>query len=92
MIAPQHIIDLRKELNTAGSDMPKDIFATLFKKARDSLEMSDIEIHRLLKISLPTIVRWANGESAPHQLGRFPAISALLNEAEQKEQVAENNQ
>ncbi len=42
------------------------------------LELEDGELADILKVSRPTVSRWARGEAAPHRLGRMPALQVLI--------------
>ncbi len=68
----------------AGGAVDKDAFARLFHKAQRVLELDDTEVARALQISRPTVGRWARGESAPHALGRKPALMWLAKQAGHK--------
>lgn len=52
-------------------------FSTLFGDALRLLELEDVDIARTLRVSRPTISRWARGDSAPHPLGREPVFHVL---------------
>lgn len=67
-----------------GGAVDKDDFARLFHKAQRILELDDTEVARALQISRPTVGRWARGESAPHALGRKPALQWLAKQAGHK--------
>jgi hypothetical protein len=53
----------------------KEAFAARF--AEESQAFSDEELCRQLKISQPTIRRWREGASAPHELGRESVFQLL---------------
>jgi len=59
-------------------------FSRLFDHAQSVLEIDDIELARTLRVSRPTIGRWARGDSAPHPLGRRPVLTCLAEFAEAK--------
>jgi len=56
----------------------------LFVRAQLALEVDDTELARALRVSRPTIGRWARGDSAPHPIGRRPALMSLAELAEAK--------
>jgi len=56
--------------------MDKDAFRTLFVLL--TVNMTEEDISRLLKVSRPTIHRYGDGITAPHHLGRLPAIKNLI--------------
>ncbi len=55
--------------------MTKEQFSSAVKLALETY--SEAELARHLKVSVPTIGRWAKGESAPHPLGREVILAAL---------------
>lgn len=59
-------------------------FSRLFDCAQSVLEVDDIELARTLRVSRPTIGRWARGDSAPHPIGRGPVLMSLAELAEAK--------
>ena len=59
-------------------------FSRLFDRAQLALEIDDTELARALRVSRPTIGRWARGDSAPHPIGRKPALMSLAELAEAK--------
>jgi len=59
-------------------------FSRLFDRAQSVLEVDDTELARALKVSRPTIGRWARGDSAPHPIGRRPVLMTLAELAEAK--------
>jgi DNA-binding transcriptional regulator YiaG len=75
-----------KALNSliAGLNAPaaaeKD-FEQLFSLAQKILRLDDLEMSALLKVSRPTVGRWARGVSAPHPLARKAIFAALVKEA-----------
>ena len=61
--------ELAKNLNAALSASVD--FSALVKLAQKHLDLDDLEMSRLLKVSRPTIGRWVRGESStPHPLSR----------------------
>jgi hypothetical protein len=64
-----------------GDALSREDFAKLFAKAQRILELDDYAVARALQISRPTVGRWTRGESAPHPLGRRPALMWLAKEA-----------
>jgi len=57
--------------------MKREEFTKQFKKAFDESELSVEGAAGMLKISFPTVERWYNGESAPHELGRESVLNIL---------------
>src|SRR4051794_502083 len=64
-----------------ADDLSREAFSKLFAKAQKVLELDDVAVARALQISRPTVGRWVRGESAPHLLGRKPALQWLAREA-----------
>jgi predicted nucleic acid-binding protein len=64
-----------------GAVREREDFGRLFAKAQRILELDDFAVSRALQISRPTVGRWARGDSAPHPLGRRPALLWLAKEA-----------
>ena len=52
------------------SKMKREEFTKQFKQAFDESGLSVEDVARVFHISLPTVDRWYNGRSAPHELGR----------------------
>jgi hypothetical protein len=59
-------------------------FSRLFDHAQRVLEVDDTYLARLLRVSRPTIGRWARGDSAPHPIVRKPVLTSLADIAENK--------
>jgi len=59
-------------------------FSRLFDRAQSVLEVDDTELSRTLRVSRPTIGRWARGDSAPHPIGRGPVLLSLAELAKMK--------
>lgn len=59
-------------------------FSRLFDRAQSILEVDDTELARALRVSRPTIGRWARGDSAPHPIGRGAVLLSLAEFAEAK--------
>jgi hypothetical protein len=74
---------LQAELK-AGGALSREDFSRLFARAQRVLELDDVAVARALQIARPTVGRWARGESAPHPLGRKPALSWLAKQAAHK--------
>ena len=68
----------------AGGERSREEFGALFARAQRVLELDDVEVARALHLSRPTVGRWARGESAPHALGRKPALAWLARQATHK--------
>ena len=76
----QLIVTLRR----FSADASREDFSRLFQEATTLLELDDLELARMFKVSRPTIGRWARGESAPHPLGRMPVFRGLMQVAQAK--------
>jgi len=76
--------DLIAALRGFKRDSDRATFTKLFCEAITVLELDDLELARELKVSRPTIGRWARGESAPHPLGRGPVLATLVRIADSK--------
>ena len=55
--------------------MTKEEFTSRFSTAVEDLDRG--EVCRRLKLSGPTFDRWVEGNSAPHDLGREPALALV---------------
>ncbi len=69
--------ELATSLKGFASTEDRAAFSRLFSDAQAILELDDSELAGMLRVSRPTISRWARGESAPHSLGREPALRLL---------------
>jgi hypothetical protein len=67
-------------------------FSRLFDHAQLVLEIDDLELARILRVSRPTIGRWTRGESAPHPIGRGSVFATLAKLAEVKLRVHTSHQ
>lgn len=56
----------------------REEFCEVFDLTKRMLGLSDLEVAKILQISLPTVVRWTRGETAPHPVGRKPILEYLL--------------
>jgi len=68
--------EIAKRLDGAGSFTSVD-FSALIRLAQKHLDLDDLEISRLLKVSRPTIGRWVRGDSTPHPLSRKAICDVL---------------
>jgi hypothetical protein len=75
---------LVKRLDGFREEDERAEFTRLFNDAALILELSDVDLARLFKISRPTAGRWGRGESAPHPLGRKAVFDVLEREAKKK--------
>jgi DNA-binding XRE family transcriptional regulator len=75
------------QLDGFSSEDDRETFVHVFKDAKAILELSDLELAKLLRVSRPTIGRWERGESAPSQLARRPVFMALARIARSKLKV-----
>ena len=71
--------ELAKNLNAALSASVD--FSALVKLAQKHLDLDDLEMSRLLKVSRPTIGRWVRGDSTPHPLSRKAIFDVLAKQA-----------
>jgi len=62
----------------------REQFTELFARATRVLEVDDLSLARALRVSRPTISRWAAGKSAPHPLGRKPVFELLIRQAQSR--------
>lgn len=77
-----HAIDeLVSNLETACRADGDVDFAGLLKVSQQLLQLDDLEMSRMLKVSRPTIGRWIRGVSAPHALGRGAIFDVLVKKA-----------
>lgn len=67
-------------------------FSRLFDYAQLVLEIDDLELARILRVSRPTIGRWTRGESAPHPIGRRSVLTTLAKLAEVRLRVHASHQ
>ena len=80
------LAELAKALRTLPAKAERSEFSRIFDRAQLVLEIDDVDLARTLRVSRPTIGRWARGDSAPHPLGRKPVLQslAMLTEAKLK--------
>lgn len=65
-------------------DSTQKDFSGLFAFTQVVLELDDVELARMFRVSRPTIGRWARGDSAPHPLGRKAVFDSLRDVARAK--------
>lgn len=58
--------------------MDKQEFAVLFRYLSKESGYSDNELAKQLQVQRPTIERWREGVSSPHEVGRKPIIDWLV--------------
>jgi hypothetical protein len=80
----ESLLQLGLALKNFPSDAERAEFARLFDRARSILEIDDTELAGMLKVSRPTIGRWARGDSAPHPLGRGSVLQILADLSQEK--------
>lgn len=85
--------ELGQSLRRFPRDAEASAFSSLLHDAQLVLELSDVDLARMLGVSRPTIGRWARGDSAPHPLGRGPVFEVLAEIAEErlKRHLADQN-
>jgi transcriptional regulator with XRE-family HTH domain len=71
-------------LRNFPQDADRSQFSHLFDQAQVVLELDDTELARILRVSRPTVGRWARGVSAPHPIGRTPVLITLAEIADAK--------
>ena len=67
-------------------------FSRLFERAQLVLELEDVELAGMLRVSRPTIGRWTRGETAPHPIGRKPVFAVLVRVAQAKLRIHATHQ
>jgi transcriptional regulator with XRE-family HTH domain len=87
----QDLESLIAGLQNFSFEAERSEFSRLFDRAQRVLEIDDLELARMLRVSRPTIGRWARGESAPHPLGRKPVFVMLAKVAQAKLRVHETH-
>lgn len=55
----------------------KEQFSELFSEVVAILEINELELASLFKVSRPTVGRWKRSDAAPHPLGRASVFEAL---------------
>ena len=75
---------LALDLRAFSENESREDFSRLFKRARQQLEFSDDELARMLKVSRPTIGRWARNEFTPASIVRKPVLELLAKKADAK--------
>lgn len=83
LVRKASLIQLSQDLTQPG-DLSSERFSSLFALAQRVLELDDEDLALLLRVSRPTINRWANGQSAPHPLGRPAALAVLVKECSKR--------
>lgn len=73
-----------EDLRVFTEENSREAFRKAFEDAQRALEASDEELRLLLRVSRPTIGRWARGDSAPHRFGRKPVLECLAGEVAKK--------
>ena len=59
-------------------------FCGLFNQAQKVLELDDSDLAGILRVSRPTIGRWARGDSAPHPIARDAVLKTFVDLADKK--------
>jgi hypothetical protein len=83
---------LATTLKTFPFEAERSEFSRLFDRAQLILEIDDLELARILRVSRPTIGRWTRGDSAPHPIGRKSVLVTLAKLAEVKLRVHTSHQ
>ena len=78
------LTELIKLLRGFPEDGTRETFSCLFARAQSVLELDDVALARLFRVSRPTIGRWARGESAPHPIGRGAVFESFVDVARTK--------
>lgn len=79
--ALQSLIGVLKQFPTEAE---RSVFAALFNRAQKLLELDDTDLARILRVSRPTVGRWARGDSAPHPIARDAVLKTFIDIAEQR--------
>lgn len=69
------------DLVAARRNVESADFAKVLKRAQSGLNLTDLELSRMFKVSRPTVNRWIRGVTAPHPLLRASIFDALLERA-----------
>jgi DNA-binding transcriptional regulator YiaG len=64
--------------------MKNDLFANSITFYQEFLDFDDLDMARLLKVSIPTIRRWKVGKTEPHDLAKEPIFRVLENKSHDK--------
>lgn len=75
------MIDLFRQF---PKDSTQKQFSNLFAWGQLVLELDDVELAQMFRVSRPTIGRWARGDSAPHPIGRKAVFDSLCKVAKAK--------
>lgn len=59
-------------------------FSDLFNRAQKLLELDDSDLATILRVSRPTVGRWARGDSAPHPIAREAVLKTVVGLADNK--------
>jgi hypothetical protein len=92
----QPLTDLRSSLHLAiacnqpgpETDTARDKFCHVFDLSLSVLGIGNWDAAKIFQVSHPTIVRWRQGKTAPHPIGRIPVLRYLLDEVENRIAVA----
>lgn len=79
---------LAAELRNFSDESDREAFSDLFSRAQTTLELEDSDLARTLKVSRPTVGRWARAESAPHPIGRRSVLDSMAALAHGKLKIA----
>ena len=52
-------------------------YAEYIKEMQKDLQLSDLDMSRLLNVSVPTIDRWKRGVSSPHELAEESIVKTI---------------
>lgn len=59
-------------------------FAGLVSAAQRLLDLDDLDMSRVVKVSRPTISRWTRGVTSPHPIARKAIFNVLIKKAQAK--------
>jgi len=79
-----HVIEELASGIKLGPRLDRASFAKLFQDARQALEISDDDLAASIRVSRPTIGRWARAETAPHPVGMPGVLKALADMVKKK--------
>lgn len=82
------------ELTDLLKDIQKDeaielpLFNEILKNSENLLNMSDVDLAKKFTVSIPTVIKWKNGEDSPHKFIRRPILNFI---EEKTKELAEIN-
>ena len=80
----QELIDELAQCSKPNRRLSRGEFAELFREAQSILEVTDDDLAEYIRVSRPTIGRWASGETAPHPIGMPGIFKAMADLGKRK--------